>query len=130
MRSAEARRPVVCALVAALLWSCAGESEALPAGLLGVWESHALAYAGRYFELRPTQVIFGTGGHRLSMHPIEFVHSEAVAEGGRLYTLRYRGDDGDSRELRLLFRDAPGRTLRFSNRNEDWVPARAGANDA
>ena len=105
-----------------VLFGCEPESEILPSEMLQVWHSDEPRYRGRSFELRPDWVIYGTGGAGSDLHQLEHVASEANSDGGRLYTIRYKTQDGESTAIELTYYSSPETRLIFANHHEVWTP--------
>ena len=102
--------------------ACEPQSEALPSEMLQVWVSDAPRYRDRHFELRDDWVIFGNGNTGSNIHMVEHVASEPNPEGGRLYTIRYRAEDGTTTAVQVIHHPSPRATLKFVNHDEVWRP--------
>jgi hypothetical protein len=106
--------------------ACEPESETLPSEMLQIWHSDAPRYQGRSFELRSDWVVYGTGGAGSALHQLEHVASEAISDGGRLYTIRYKADDGENTVVQLRHYPGPKMRLIFANHDEVWTPGQPG----
>ena len=95
--------------------------------LLGVWTTDAARYQGRFFEVRPDAIVFGTGAysparlHRL----IGVAPAPSKASDGQGFRLRYREDDGALVDVEVFVRSGVQAQLRFANREEVWRRANA-----
>jgi hypothetical protein len=107
---------------AALLWlalaACA--EQRVPDALVDVWRTRAPDYQDRTLEVRPDSVVFGTGGHATTGHPISEVEVEEAPDGRVGCILHYALHGGGTAQLRLLLDPGPPATLRLENRKETW----------
>ena len=65
--------------------ACEPESETLPSEMLQTWHSDAPRYRGRSFELRDNWVIYGIGGARSNLHPMEHVARQEERIGDTIF---------------------------------------------
>ena len=111
-------------LVLSALGCSSNSSDQIPIELVGIWTTPHPLFKGRFMELTPDRVTFGTGDAGPSTHAVKLVRWEA--KGGEItYRIVYLSTDGEEytlsvrwdprrQELRLVHRDAPvwGRRLR------------------
>ena len=92
----------------------ASEKKALPALLLGVWQSSNPHYADCYMEITPATIQFGNAQHGYLLY---FVSSfEEVIEGGQtVYLIHYTDQQGVKYEVRMCHRFRPREALYFKN---------------
>lgn len=83
---------------------CGGCRQALPReappSVLGVWRTSHPRYEGRYFEIRTTALVIGTGAGEAEEHALRGVACDATGDGLHC-TLYY--DDTDGAESALAF---------------------------
>jgi hypothetical protein len=100
--------------------ACSRGPSTLPPELLGTWQTSAPQYDGRYLELRPQLIIFGTGSGAPEEHALANVEVRSAGLGTTHYTIHYRAEDGAILTLELDHSAGPPDTLRLSNRDFDW----------
>jgi hypothetical protein len=109
--------PLVLTAVLSILSGCHSmEIDSLPKGLIGVWETSAPEYAGRFFEFKENDVVtFGTGEGRSEVYPISNV--ERVAEvDGVLYRVHYADNEGEEHTFAFFWDASMSGVIRFKNR--------------
>jgi len=97
----------------------------VPTDLQGVWRTSDPAHADRFLELSPVTVSFGTGDGNVSSGLIKRIQEDA-RERETIYTITFRGPDGDSK-VWLIYE--PGkRVLRLKNQERiEWTKVDSGS---
>ena len=110
--------------VASTLGACRPQSGALPESLLGLWTSETPKYQDRFFELRPDNLTFGTGGGDSYSNPI--VEIEITEEDGRfLYHIAHLGEEGQTYTFSFYYEPKNGGVITLKNQTEiDWKKER------
>jgi hypothetical protein len=97
----------------------------VPADLQGVWRTSDPAHADRFLELSAVTVSFGTGDGNVSTGLIRKIDEDA-GERETVYTITYRGADGDSK-VSLIY-EPRKRLLRLKNQERiEWTRAGGGS---
>lgn len=91
----------------------------MPDELLGVWTTTAPAYADRAMEIKPTTLIFHTGGGSSSVHPVRRVVRVERGGGSALYTVEY-GNAGAVETLSFQYVRAHRPAIRLRNQRFVW----------
>lgn len=93
----------VAVLAVALLVACLEPaSVSLPPEVLGTWVTAEPVYAGRYLELRPDTVIFGTGEVEPVRGQITFIGHQYVSGTSR-YDIDYMTSDGAELQVVIYY---------------------------
>jgi hypothetical protein len=94
-------------------WGCGGASrlDSVPGELTGVWYSNHPNYAGRYFELRPRMVIFGTGEDSNTQHEIVSIQ-RTVEDQQTVYEVTYRNEGAEDTWTFFYYSD---HSIQFKN---------------
>jgi hypothetical protein len=96
-----------------------GKKTPVPEDLIGVWETKAPAYADRFFEIRTSEVIFGTGEEKFDTYPITKMKIEKDhGEQGPLYIICYKNSEGQVYKFFFYYDPANQGTIRFKNQQE------------
>jgi hypothetical protein len=101
-------------------------SEALPSDLVGVWQTSAVGYADRTFEIAEDALVFqvGEGETDFQIQPITRVRRRGRAEDASLIQIQY-GSEEAPLELAFYYEPGPEPLLRFQNQAElVWKPRR------
>lgn len=110
-------RTLAALAVFTLLLACgARKFPSVPDELVGVWKTSAPQYADRFFELRKSFIVFGTGEASVSVHFIEYVE-EAPAGERTLYTISYL-DDGKRYRWSFSYDPEHGKVIRLKNQTQ------------
>jgi hypothetical protein len=111
---------IVGVVVAGLAGCERGGYDFVPEKLVGVWETSAEKYSDRIFELRTDKIIFGTGEDSFALHAV--VNVQEVHEAGEdLYTVYYRGTDGDEYQF-AFYHNLAQDTIQFKNQKRiSWT---------
>ncbi len=127
-RSRGRSREIALLTVLLLLSGCGrGRIKEVPPELLGIWYTDAPAYRDRYMELRPTEIIFGTGPGSADIHTINGLRRRA-ATGHIDFTIYYNNEEGQEYDFSLIFEYSEGGQIILPNqRNMVWRRRPAGA---
>jgi hypothetical protein len=99
---------------AAMFFFEAKPDIAIPAELFGKWTTEDRSYAGRYFELSPTNVTFGRGENGVAVYSVESIH--AAKEDDRIvYVVTFNDETGAEFRQSVYFQDNDNDALLFKN---------------
>lgn len=104
-----------------LLSGCGrGRIKEVPPELLGVWRTDAPGYQDRFMEIRPREIIFGTGPGSADIHTINGLRRRA-APGHIDFTIFYDNVEGQEYEFSIIFEYSEGGQITLTNqRNMVW----------
>lgn len=105
-----------------VLAACGAEKlDAVPPELVGTWTTADPLYAGRYIELQPKLVRFGTGEGTFAEHTV--VRLERTKNDGVMtYTVHYLDGDMEKDVWTFVHDPAHGNVIRLSHPKQiEWT---------
>jgi hypothetical protein len=110
--------------IAVGLSGCSVTNTTVPDNLVGVWNTKAPKYAGRYFELKKDTVIFGMGNGKATPSTVVKVTEKRDKERS-LFEILYLVQEGKSEKFSFYYEPATS-TIRIKSQEKmDWTKGEA-----
>ena len=112
---------VVFFILTTSLFLCSGDPRVGIDQFLGVWETTAVNYEDRFFEIADATITFATGEGKQDICYIQAV-TRTIEDKKTVYTITYDNIEGAEFKLSFYYKPARGGAIQFKNQMDvEWT---------